>query len=177
MSPDGTERGDALAAPPDERPVFRIPDAVSGALFLLGGAAILLEVADYPPRPMGGYGSAFFPQIIAGAMLLVGAAMLVSGLRARRAPAPAVPARAHGLRPYLSAGLLLALALFSVFAVEPLGFVPTGVLVAFLFMVERRGRPLSSLFWSVVAVAVIYALFTRIFGVVLPTGIMPLVLS
>ena len=180
MAQEPAERGDVTAlAPPEDRATLRIPDTVSGILFGLAGATILVEVSDYPPRPMGGYGSDFFPQIIAVGMLVVGVLMVLS--RSRGAPAAARPAEASPsatrMRGIFSALLLMVLAVFSVFAIEPLGFVPTGFVVAFLFMLERRGKPLSSLAWSAAAVVLIYVLFTRIFAVILPTGIMPSVLT
>ena len=175
--PDRVTDHDETGEPPKgDRPVFRVPDIVSGALIGLCGVYILIEAATYPPRPMDAYGSGFFPRLIAISMLAVGALLILTRLRAGL-PAPSAIAPAWRLRPLLSAGLLIALSIFSVFAIQPLGFVPTGIIVAFIFMLERRGRPLSSVAWSAGAVIAIYSLFTRVFSVTLPVGVMPMALS
>ena len=67
---------------------MKLNDAVWGALLALLGAAILWHVQGFPRIPGQNVGPALFPGILAAAMLVCGAILIVSGMRARREVVP-----------------------------------------------------------------------------------------
>nr|WP_246751864.1 tripartite tricarboxylate transporter TctB family protein [Nitratireductor aquimarinus] len=144
---------------------------MSAVAFAAFAIVILAEASGYPDNPSGGYGSAFFPSIIAVGTLCVAAGLMVGVLR-RRLVHQMPERRTIARRDLFGALLLVALTAFAAYAFKPLGFLPTAFLVTFVFMLERRGRPLSSFAYSAISVVVIYYLFARIFSVSLPAGVL-----
>ena len=81
-----TSRRAAQAVPSAARDRFvKVNDAVWGALFALLGAAILWHVQGFPRIPGQNVGPGLFPGVLAAAMLVCGAILIATGLKARRA--------------------------------------------------------------------------------------------
>jgi putative tricarboxylic transport membrane protein len=129
-----------------------------GLFFLLGARAIPGEAA------YAGVGPRVFPILIGAALLVLGAAFLVSVARAPDAPRE-TPGR-RGTLVWILGGVVLATA-----AVRPLGFPAAAAL---LFTLGARGfgdrRWLRSLLLGAALGVGIYVAFSRALGVSLPGG-------
>lgn len=153
---------------------MKFNDAISGLVLLLAGAYAWWESADYPPGVGGQYGSAFFPRIVAVLMIMLGAGLIASGLKARRDAGSwvALERWAKAPRSLAGAAILIGALAFMTVALEPLGFPLTAIVATFGFTLYLRGRPVSSLAFTVASVTMIHLLFSKAFSVVLPLGVL-----
>ena len=60
---------------------MKIDNRIIGALAVLGGAAIVYAVRDYPPIPGQLYSSDFFPRLVGFAIMGLGLAIVITNLR------------------------------------------------------------------------------------------------
>lgn len=152
---------------------MKFNNAIPGLVIFLIGAYAWWESASYPPGISGGYGSAFFPRVIGGAMLLLGSLLVLTGLRELRTTGWAnLEGWASSSRSLTGVAVLVGALVFLTLTMESLGFPIAAFVAAFAFMVYLRGRPLSSLALSAAAVLVIHLMFAEVFSVVLPLGIL-----
>ena len=127
-------------------------------LFFLAGVFSIAGDAQY-----AGVGPRVFPQLIGGALVVLGAAL---GLTARlRARVESEPVR-HAALAWIVAGLALAIIIM-----QPLGF-PLAAAVVFAFTARGFGslRPGRDIVMGVALGALIYVVFSRGLGVSLPGG-------
>lgn len=150
---------------------MKFNDAILGGVFVVVSLLILLEARTFPTLPDQPLGPGTFPTIIAGVMLLGGAALILSGLRSR---APIV-ALAGWIRTPGGVRRMLAVPAFAVaytLLAKPIGF-PIVVPVLLLLMLLNNGvRPLASVLTAAGASLAIWLLFARFLMVPLPLGIL-----
>lgn len=156
---------------------MKLDDTVWGALFALLGAAILWHVQGFPRIPGQNVGPALFPGVLAVAMLVSGAILIASGLKARRraetAPGWAVaPGWLRSSRHVFAFAVLIASNVFYLLAVDRLGFLLTAfVYLAALMGVLRVRLALVVPVAFLMALAIHYA-FYKLLRVPLPWGIL-----
>jgi putative tricarboxylic transport membrane protein len=155
----------------------KLNDAVWGAFFALLGAAILWHAQGFPDMPGQNVGPGLFPSVLAGAMLVCGAILIGTGLKARRAdPAAApwsvAPEWLRSRRHVVAFLVLAAVNVFYLLFVDRLGFVLTAfVYLAALMWVLRVRLALVFPVALVMTLAIHYA-FYKLLRVPLPWGVL-----
>jgi putative tricarboxylic transport membrane protein len=155
----------------------KINDAVWGALFALLGAAILWHVQGFPRIPGQNVGPALFPGVIAVAMLVCGAILLVSGLKARRTGGVAsrwavAPDWLRSRRHVVAFLVLVAVNVFYLLAVERLGFLLTAFVYLAALMWVLRVRPAIAVPVAFLMALAIHYAFYKLLRVPLPWGVL-----
>ena len=156
---------------------MKINDTLWGALFALLGAAILWHVQGFPRIPGQNVGPALFPGVLAVAMLVCGAILIVSGLKARRVDGAAsrwsvAPEWLRSRRHVLAFVVLVASNVFYLLAVDRLGFLLTAfVYLAALMWVLRVRLAVTVPVAFLMALAIHYA-FYKLLRVPLPWGVL-----
>lgn len=144
-----------------------------GLVCLAVAAAVLLITPGFPEGQAGVNltGPAFFPNIMAYLLILLGAAQILAGIRKARAgngePKDGA-SRAAALR---MAGFFVLIAGFVVLF-NPLGFFPTTLVFLFLLMLLFGMPAAKSALFSALYTVVIYLLFGQLFTIGLPAGIL-----
>ena len=156
---------------------MKINDTLWGALFALLGAAILWHVQGFPRIPGQNVGPALFPGVLAVAMLVCGAILIVSGLKARRVDGAAsrwsvAPEWLRSRRHLLAFAVLVASNVFYLLVVDRLGFLLTAfVYLAALMWVLRVRLAIAVPVAFIMALAIHYA-FYKLLKVPLPWGVL-----
>ncbi|HQR11962.1 MAG TPA: tripartite tricarboxylate transporter TctB family protein [Casimicrobiaceae bacterium] len=156
---------------------MRLNDAVWGVLLLFFSAVIVVHVQGFPKIPGQQVGPALFPGFLAVALGVCGVLLVLKGLAAKRewgaqekwvAFAEWMRSGHHLLAFLLTVGVNI----FYIVAVNPLGFIVTGVIyLAVLFRVFGvRGRWIVPL--AVVVTLVIHYAFYKLLKVPLPWGLL-----
>jgi hypothetical protein len=150
---------------------MKISDTILGVAFVLVAILILVEARTFPTMSAQNIGPGTFPSIIAGVMLIGGAALALSGLR-RRLPALQleewIRSPGAGLRMLAVPGFIVLYILLS----KPVGFpllVP--VLLAALLMIMSV-RPVIAVPLALGGTAAIWLLFASLLMVPLPLGLL-----
>ena len=156
---------------------MKLNDAVWGALLALLGAAILWHVQGFPRIPGQNVGPALFPGVLAVAMLVCGAILIATGLKARRSAGATfrwavAPEWLRSRRHLLAFAVLVASNVFYLLVVDRLGFLLTAfVYLAALMWVLRVRLAVAVPVAFIMALAIHYA-FYKLLRVPLPWGVL-----
>ncbi|RZA15310.1 MAG: tripartite tricarboxylate transporter TctB family protein [Proteobacteria bacterium] len=112
-------------------------------------------------------GPGLFPSIVGTGMAIMGAALSIQGWIERDARQD----ETGPLLTWYAIAVVVALGI-TIFVMPYLGFLVTGVLFSAVIVLISGGKWLSALIFSPIATAVIYYLFTMMFRVPLPRGIL-----
>lgn len=140
-------------------------DHVAGGAFIVAGALVLAVSGDLPYGTLASPGAGMLPTLVVGLMMAFGAILLA---QAGRSPLFAeidwsdLP---HALRVVVVAAAAATLYVALGFALT----IPL-LLLALIFLVERRPLPIALAF-SVGAAVAVYALFTFLLRTPLPRGL------
>ena len=152
---------------------MKVNDALIGAALVVLGAVVLWHIQGFPPMPGQKYGPAWFPGLIAIGLVLCGALLIASRLRATAPEALfALPEWTRRVRPVASVVSVVAGLVVYVLAVDTLGF---HVTAAALLLVWSR---LLGASWrlavpvSIAATVVIHLAFYKLLKVPLPWGLL-----
>ncbi len=148
-------------------------DVVVGGVLLV--IAVLYFVGARPlPSGQGEPGPAFLPQILSGALTIVGLIILVRGLRT----APALSRESGVAHRRWEPGVAILLTVLYVVSFHLLGFVlSTWLYTLFVALLFRWRPPVVAVAVSVVTTFLIYLLFQIGLGVQLPGGLLEDLLS
>ena len=138
-------------------------------LFLAFGAFVFYEASAIPLVMKNDVGSAFFPKVISGAMMVVAVIRLVMALREKEGEAKASDSDLKG-----GWETILLLCVY-VLAFQPVGFILDTIVFLFLEMLvltpkEKRSLPLLGGL-SIVVPLIIYTLFVYVINTPLPKGL------
>jgi putative tricarboxylic transport membrane protein len=150
---------------------MKINDAVIGAALAVLGIVILWHIQGFPAMPGQRFGPAWFPGIVAGGLVLCGAALVVQGARSG-APLFALDAWTRRTRPlagYISVIVGLA---FYVAAADPLGFHITAIALLLVWMRILGTRWALAIPVAIVAPIVIHLAFYKGLRIPLPWGVL-----
>jgi putative tricarboxylic transport membrane protein len=150
---------------------MRVGDAVSGALVLALGIAMIVIAAGFPGFPGQRFGPSLFPTILGVGLAGCGALLALRGLRETpRAPLLRLDAGLTTARGLL--GFALALGGAGLFAAvgERVGFAPISLGTLLALMVVLGVRPLHAAALSVLVTGAIHGFFAELLRVPLPLG-------
>jgi len=150
---------------------MRISDSLVGAGFLGAGALAIATTVGYPAGHGGGVGPALFPRVTAGIMMVLGALLMIRGLRAKDTSETVDWRGLHRNPLFLNALSVIGAAVAYILLVDRLGFLVMGSVMVFALMWRLRVRPAKSLLVAVVFTTVAYLLFGKILRVPLALGI------
>jgi putative tricarboxylic transport membrane protein len=152
----------------------KVNDAVSGAVFVVLAALIFFFTRGFTEMHGQDYGAAFFPRVIAVAMALLGASLIVHGLRTR-AGNPWVETLDWMRSPRHAANfaLILAALVFYILISDTLGFALSSIIILFVLLLRLRGPATwrSSAAIAIVGTIVIQQFFGQFLRVPLPWGV------
>ena len=147
---------------------------------LLLGGSVMVDTLRYPDVQGQGFGQGpgFYPQVLAGALLLLGVLCLIQAFRGRTeaGPEPIEPGDEKKIR-YFTVILLLVLCVILVALMKYLGFLVAGFILTFLSVRLIRGfvsrrHVLTDLLFSVGILVVVYLVFDLFVGIELPGSIL-----
>ena len=154
---------------------MKVNDAIAGALFIGLAALIFAFTNQFRDMPGQDYGAGFFPRSIAVLMALLGAFLVVKGLRERGGKPWAEALEWMGSPRHIANFALVLVALvFYILVSDTLGYIITGFITLYSLLLWLRGGRywLSSAVIAVVAVIVIQQFFGQFLRVPLPWGIL-----
>lgn len=152
---------------------MKLHDTVAGFLVLAFGTAVALYAQTFPPMPGQNIGPSLFPTLIGLATAILGAALIVSGVKQGDGASWVVVDAWVARRPMaLNFAAVIGVLLFYAVAVDWLGFFITGVTFLLVLMqvfgVTRRWiLPLA----AGVTIAIHYGFYTLL-RVPLPWGLL-----
>jgi putative tricarboxylic transport membrane protein len=134
-------------------------------------------VQGFPRIPGQNVGPALFPGVLAVAMLVSGAILIVSGLKARRAAGAtfrwaAAPEWLRSRRHVLAFAVLVASNVFYLLAVDRLGFLLTAFIYLAALMWVLRVRLVVAVPVALVMALAIHYAFYKLLRVPLPWGVL-----
>ena len=156
---------------------MKLNDAVWGALVALLGAAILWHVQGFPRIPGQNVGPALFPGILATALLVCGAILVATGLKAHRAAGAAsrwavAPEWFRSDRHVVAFAVLVASNVFYLLVVDRLGFLPAAFVYLAALMWVLRVRPVVAVPVAFIMALAIHYAFYKLLRVPLPWGVL-----
>lgn len=153
---------------------MKFDDTLWGALLVACGALLFVHVQGFPTIPGQRVGPSAMPGALAVGLAVCGGIMFVRGLRARNSGQPWIqlPIWFGSPPQLLGFGVLVAVNLLYLFAVDRLGFIATGTLylAALMWVLQvRRGLLIPIAFALTLA---IHYCFYKLLKVPLPWGLL-----
>jgi len=150
---------------------LKINDALTGALLVVLGLAVLWQIQSYPAMPGQKYGAALFPGLIAAGLVVCGALLALRGAKSGAAwvALDAWMTRARPMAGFLC--VLIGLALYVVLA-DPLGFHLTGFLLLLAWTLVLGARPAVAVPVAILAPILIHLAFYKLLRIPLPWGVL-----
>ncbi|MEX0960018.1 MAG: tripartite tricarboxylate transporter TctB family protein [Burkholderiales bacterium] len=150
---------------------MQLSDALSGALAVALGAAVVAYAQTFPPMPGQNVGPSLFPSVIGGGMMIFGCALMVPAIRRGERLRLAIEDWMYRPRMVLNFALVIGLLVFYALAVDTLGFFITSILfLSSLFLAFGVGRRWIVPLAFAVTFAIHYA-FYSLLRVPLPWGL------
>jgi putative tricarboxylic transport membrane protein len=152
---------------------MKVSDLAAGFLVLALAAGLWWNARGLPNPGGQVFGPAAFPSLVAALLAISAAPLLVSGFRLRRRePVVALEPWARDPRNAVRFLLVPACILFFVFAVEPLGFLPTALLILLTLLLAGGVSAGRAIAIALPAVLVVHSVFYLGLGVQLPWGVL-----
>ena len=156
---------------------MKLDDALWGALLALLGGAILWHVQGFPRIPGQNVGPGLFPGALAVAMLVCGAILIATGLKARRSAGASfrwavAPEWLRSGRHVVAFLVLVASNVFYLLVVDRLGFLLTAFVYLAALMWVLRVRPAVAVPVAFVMALAIHYAFYKLLRVPLPWGVL-----
>jgi putative tricarboxylic transport membrane protein len=153
---------------------MKINDAVVGALLVILGGAVLWHVQSFPKIPGQQVGPALFPGLISAGLVVAGALLCVSGVRARRSgEAWFTVADWMGSRGHFTAFAAILLGgIAYVWLAEPIGFLLVAPVLLFVWMLVLGVKPPRAALIAAIGTLAIWYVFYKLLRVPLPWGLL-----
>lgn len=145
---------------------MQLNDRLIGVLTLVGGAAVIGGTFGFRELPGQQFGSAFFPRIIGGALILTGVLLMLAPVRDRWV---VIPDMLRG-RALMQVVLVFAAVIVWVVVSPVLGFLATTSGLIFALIMLSGGRFVPAALTGIGMAGVLYAVFALLLRVPLPFG-------
>lgn len=161
---------------------MHLSDRLSGVGLVALGALTYWGGYGLPPVPGQVIGPAVFPMVVGAGLILCGA-LIAFGIGASFEEevklvegTQEVPERLPDATWLLAAKTAVppVMLLFYAFAVDRLGFVPTGAIMVLATALAMRCRPRNAVVVALVAPVLIHLVFVKLLRVPLPAGLLPM---
>lgn len=152
---------------------MKVNDALSGAALVALGTIVLWHIRDFPKIPGQNYGAAWFPGWIATGLIICGALLIATRLRAADVQPPFTPPEwARRGRAVASVASVIAGLVIYVLVVDALGFHITAavLLLAWSRLLGASWRLAVPV--SLAATVVIHLAFYKLLKIPLPWGLL-----
>ena len=151
----------------------RYRDMITGAAGLAVGALILMLSIQIGQKENNIIGAAFLPEIVAVLTLILSGKLCLEGWQKSKGDPEPAP---DYVKNYTGVAVMMAACILYAQLLKPVGFVITSTALLFLtFCLMSRKEERNYVKFavlSVVTVAAVYLVFTRVFGIRLPQGIL-----
>jgi len=149
---------------------MRFSDSAIGLVLIGFGSAVLIHTRTFPSMDTGHPGPGFFPNILAGLIMVAGLGLVVQGVRRGERLLKFDPG-GLGLTGLVNIVVVLAAIVFYIYLSDFLGFQITSFLLLLALLKWLGVRWLWSLIMAVGVTLAIYILFAKILLVPLPWGL------
>lgn len=146
---------------------MKFNDSVIGIVAIVAGGAVISGTFGFQELPGQQFGSAFFPRIIGGALIITG---LIQVIFAKSSPIMTLPTWIRGSAAYRASAVVLVTVLWLAVAAH-LGFLLSTSLIIFGLSIVAGGRVAIALGVAVTMSALLYAIFGIILRIPLPRGV------
>jgi putative tricarboxylic transport membrane protein len=155
---------------------MKTADIVAGLVGILISVYAVWEGSTMPPDVVMKIGPSFFPNILAGFLILSSLALIVTALRGRSKGSVA-PLRISD--PGVQRGLVtLAATLVYCILIKPLGFIPTSLaFMVFMMVTLGRRKPMTLVIAPWVVTLSIWLVFEKVLHLDLPPGVLAALLG
>jgi putative tricarboxylic transport membrane protein len=148
-------------------------DAIFGAVLLVLGVAVLMQVPSFPPMPGQKVGPALFPGLIAAGLVACALVLIFNGLRDRAtqpwsASGAWLRSPRHAVAFLVTIGAVIAYILLA----NAVGFLIIGPLVLLALFIAYGVRPVTAVATAIVVSVVIHFAFYKLLRVPLPWGVL-----
>ncbi|WP_428929213.1 tripartite tricarboxylate transporter TctB family protein [Marinibacterium sp. SX1] len=151
---------------------MQINDRIIGLLAILGGIAVIIGTLGFREIPGQQFGSAFFPRLLGGALILCGIAFAVTGARGQLVRVGDMLRGSSGMK----VAAILAAVIGWVLISPLLGFILTTALLIAGLAVMAGGRLWPSAATGLGMAVVLYLIFGELLRVPLPLGLIERIL-
>ncbi len=154
---------------------MKLADIISGMIGILIGAYVMIKCQSYPEDFVMKIGPAFFPEILAGGLILFSALLILQALLGKSiGDVERISIRQKGIQ-----RVLLALAGMIVYCavLKPAGFIIATVPLIMFFMFLLGNRKTVQYVWVPVAITLaVYLVFEKVLILSLPAGLLSSIL-
>lgn len=146
---------------------MQLNDRLLGVAAILGGIAVISGTLDFRQIPGQQFGSAFFPRLIGGAMIVTGLALALTKAEGAWVRFDDILRGSAGLKVACVFVAVVAWVLIS----PSLGFIATTALMIVLLILLGGGRPIAASLTGVGMALVLHLIFSVLLRVPLPFGL------
>lgn len=152
---------------------MRFNDAVIGAVLILFALAEIAYTQTFPGLYGQQFGPDLFPVIIGAGMIGCGVVLVFSGVASRHTvPLVDLGQWAGNRDAWINLVLVIAALLFYIFASEPLGFIPTSMIILVTLLLRFGVGILLTIAVATVTTLLIHQIFAGVLLVPLPWGVL-----
>ena len=150
---------------------MKVADIVGALIGILIGSYAIWEGSNMPPDLIMKIGPSFFPDILAGLLIIFSIVLLINALRGKSiGTVEAVRFSDKGVQRGL---ITLAATIIFCAVLEPLGFIPSAIVFLTLMMLLMGNRKPRQLFVAPLLVTLsIWLIFEKILNLSMPAGIL-----
>lgn len=150
---------------------MKLADLVSGTIGILIGLYVLIKCQSYPEDFVMKIGPAFFPEILAGGLILFSVLLVAQALLGKsNGDAEKIGIRQKGVQ-----RVLIALAVMVIYCaiLKPVGFIIATVPFIMIFMFLLGNRKKLQYVWVPAAITLaVYLVFEKLLVLSLPAGLL-----
>ena len=150
---------------------MKVADIIGGLVGIVIGLYVIWEGAHMPTDVVMKIGPSFFPNILAGFLILFSVVLIVNALK-NRSIGTLEPLRLSDKG--VQRGLItLAATLVFCVVLEPLGFIPTSIIfLVFMMLVMGKRKPLPILITPPLVTVAIWLIFEKVLNLSMPAGVL-----
>lgn len=150
---------------------MKVADIIGGLIGILIGSYVIWEGSNMPPDYVMKIGPSFFPNILAGLLILFSFTLIIHALKGR-SKGTLEPLRLSDKGVQRGLITLVASILFCA-VLMPLGFILASILfLAFMMLMMSNRKPLQVLFAPLLITFSIWLIFEKVLNLSMPAGVL-----